>query len=395
MVPGVPVAPGESLVAQRRRGWAFFRRVAARVVAGGVGRLTLRHRVLLVSDGAGWILDRVAESIRDTLPAGLRAQVVIREWRYARRCVIHFIDRSWAWSDEPLADAQRANELVALWWHGRIDSEDEAMARALERVRRLHEWFARVQVTCRAAREAMLACDVPERKIVVLPEGVDLMRFQPARHAADRADMRRQLGVPDGAIAIGSFQKDGVGWEDGAEPKLIKGPDVLAEALIRLAGCHEIYVVIPGPARGYLRRRLSEAGVSHTAPGFVADAEIPRYYHALDLYVSPSRDEGGPAGVLESMASGVPVIATRVGMAPDLIQHGMNGFLVDVEDVDGLVACMDELIEGSDLRRAFAERGLETIRPYDWPVLGWRYAEELYRPLLNARKLSVPAGAGW
>ena len=59
-------------------------------------------------------------------------------------------------------------------------------------------------------------------------------------------------------------------------------------------------------------------------------------YHALDVYLVSSRQEGGPKAVLESMAVGVPLVTTRVGQATDLVRHGENGWMVDVEDAAGL-----------------------------------------------------------
>jgi glycosyltransferase involved in cell wall biosynthesis len=64
---------------------------------------------------------------------------------------------------------------------------------------------------------------------------------------------------------------------------------------------------------------------------------IGKLYRALDLYLVSSRQEGGPKAILESMASGIPIISTRVGQASDLIIHGQNGWLADIEDVSALV----------------------------------------------------------
>ena len=83
------------------------------------------------------------------------------------------------------------------------------------------------------------------------------------------------------------------------------------------------------------------------------------------------------------MASRVPVVSTRAGMPADMIESGVNGFLADIEDVDGLVESASELIEQPELRVLVAERGLHTVKSYDWRVLGPRYADELYRPILH------------
>ena len=60
-------------------------------------------------------------------------------------------------------------------------------------------------------------------------------------------------------------------------------------------------------------------------------------YPAIDVCLVASRDEGGPRAVLESMATRVPLVTTKVGQAADLVRHGENGWMVEPEDVDGLV----------------------------------------------------------
>jgi glycosyltransferase involved in cell wall biosynthesis len=354
--------------------------IVREAVALTVGRLALRHRLLLVTDGSGWIIERVARSIRANVPPTFRARVVQHEWTHARRSVLHFVNRSWAWADGVLAGAHPSNRVIGLWWHGRLDSKDPEMQEALARVGREHAAFARMQVTCSIGRQTMLAVGVPEEKIVVLPEGVDLRKFHPAR-SGQREEMRRKLGVPPEAIAVGCFQKDGNGWDDGTEPKLIKGPDVFVRAIALLSEHWPVHVVIPGPARGFVRAGLDRAGVSYSAPGHVPDDELTRCYHALDLYVSPSRDEGGPAGVLESMASGVAVVSSRTGMAPDMIEDGKNGRLTGIGDADAIADAAGDLIRDGALRERIVERALTTIRDYDWAVLGRRYVAELYGPV--------------
>jgi glycosyltransferase involved in cell wall biosynthesis len=95
-------------------------------------------------------------------------------------------------------------------------------------------------------------------------------------------------------------------------------------------------------------------------------------YEAIDLCLVASREEGGPRAVLESMAIGVPLVTTRVGQAVDLVRHGSNGWMVEVEDVDGLVewsahvagapAVELEAILGEGLPTALAT-SYEALRP--------------------------------
>ena len=238
-----------------------------------------------------------------------------------------------------------------------------------------------MQVTYSAGRDTLLAIGVPAAKIVTLPEGVNLRAFAPARDEQARAAVRCRLGIAQDAAVIGCFQKDGDGFGAGDRPKMIKGPDVLVDALVRVNARQPVTALLPGPARGYVVRRLAEAGVAVCAPGFMPRHDVPPLYHALDVYVSPARDEGGPAGVLEAMASGVPVVSTRAGMAVDLIDPGANGMLVDVNDAQGIADAVGDLLASADLRAALASRARTTIAAYDWPLVAASYSRELYEPL--------------
>src|SRR5438477_12249270 len=91
-------------------------------------------------------------------------------------------------------------------------------------------------------------------------------------------------------------------------------------------------LLLSGPARGYVRSGLERHGIPYVHVRPETYAGVARLYAALDAYVVPARQEGGPKSVLESMASGVPVVSTRAGQAPELIEDGVNGRLVDVED---------------------------------------------------------------
>ena len=135
---------------------------------------------------------------------------------------------------------------------------------------------------------------------------------------------------------VGSFQKDGVGWGDGQEPKLIKGPDVFLEAmeLLRIR-VPELFVLLSGPARGYVKTGLDRLGVPFKHLYVDSYPEVGQLFQALDAYIVSSRQEGGPKAVLESMASGVPLVTTRVGQAMDLVHHDVNGWMVESEDYDG------------------------------------------------------------
>jgi glycosyltransferase involved in cell wall biosynthesis len=222
---------------------------------------------------------------------------------------------------------------------------------------------------------------VPDRKVRTIPLGVDTQHFKPSSRA-EREATRESLEIPSDALCIGSFQKDGVGWGDGMQPKRVKGPDVFLETIGMLRDRFPIHVLLTGPARGYLKDGLGKLGVPFSHVYLKDFTEIPAYYGALDLYLVTSRDEGGPKGVLESMATGTPLVTTRVGMAPDIVVSGENGFMTESEDVDFLTERAGQLLESAGLREQFASKGLQTSAQYDWQTIGERYASDVYRPLM-------------
>jgi len=282
-----------------------------------------------------------------------------------------------------IKQTHHSNRIVVTVFHGHEGMGAE-MQQAMETLR---QYVPRLDVVVTASslmRGRLQALGVPETKLHLIPIGVDLDLFRPAS-TEERWQRRRRLGIPDEAICIGSFQKDGVGWGEGLEPKLIKGPDVFVETVTRLSKNYPLFVLLTGPARGYVKRRLEAAGIPYRHD-YVSDfGELPSYYHCLDLYLITSREEGGPKALLECMATGVPLVSTRVGMVADVLEDGVNGLVVDVEDVDGLLRGAVRMIEHVDFRRRAVDCGLRTVREYDWSAIVPRYYEQVYAPLLEQR----------
>jgi len=313
---------------------------AARLALGGVvGARTRRwspySRLFALGDRGGWSVDEDAEQL-EAAARRLGLPVAPARWAvFAERQAVFHSSHFEALSPRWLESSHR---LGTAYLHGRPGTRGmPEFDAAYEALRRHPGRVDRVQVTHAEMHELVLAAGVEEARVFRIPIGIDLEHFPPADESARRR-ARYELGLPETAFVVGSFQKDGVGFGEGLEPKLVKGPDVLVAVLHRLHGrVHELHVLLTGLARGYVRRELARAGVPHVHVLAGSRAELARAYHALDLYIVASRQEGGPKAVLESMATGVPVVATRVGQAAELVEPGRNGLLVDVEDVDGLV----------------------------------------------------------
>lgn len=205
--------------------------------------------------------------------------------------------------------------------------------------------------------------------------------FSPIK-VKDNLILREGFSIPAGKIIIGSYQKDGNGWGEGLEPKLIKGPDIFCDVVESLAKTKDIFVLLTGPARGYVKMRLERAGIPYHHDFLKNPHEVATYYKATDLYVVASREEGGAKQILESMASGIPVISTCVGMAPDVIVDRENGFITKVEDKEALIRKAILILEDKKLRKDIINNGLNTVKSYDWKIIASQYYEKIYKELV-------------
>jgi len=95
------------------------------------------------------------------------------------------------------------------------------------------------------------------------------------------------------------------------------------------------------------------------------------------MYLVTSREEGGPKALLESMASGIPVVSTRVGMADDL-----GGPVADMVNGQAIASLAGELLADSAARRDALAHGLETARQHDWSRVSEQLYEKVYATLL-------------
>jgi glycosyltransferase involved in cell wall biosynthesis len=335
--------------------------------------------VQFVTESADWAIRRVGEHVRDEIDKSIPGLVELTTTpsRLVDR-VVHFgSPHLWlAWG----ASMSRSNHYVASFFHGR--PEDGAnYARLIDLFLASVPRLSKIITGARIIERRLLDWGVPSQKLVRVPIGVDTRRFVPPT-AQQRIEARRKLGIPDGTVLIGSFQKDGKGWGDGSEPKLIKGPDIFVAALSRLKEMGlPVMVMLTGPARGYVKNGLDKFGIPYAHLNGEEHAGLVGCYHALDLYLVTSREEGGPMGLMESMATGVPVVSTRVGMSLDLVEQGVSGALADIEDVDGIAQRSMELLHSPNLEK-IKLRARESVKQADWGVVGAGHLEKVYSPIL-------------
>ena len=173
-------------------------------------------------------------------------------------------------------------------------------------------------------------------KAMVIPNGVDLDR---RASAIDRAHVRDRLGVPEECFLIGTMGR--------VHP--VKGHADLVAAAAKLArdGSGPFQVIIAGypvnPWATELAGLARTLGVERLVHFLGHRSDVPELLAAMDVFVLPSHSEGMPNALLEAMAAGKPVVATRVGGSAEVIRDGKNGLLVAPQDPGGLAAAIARL----------------------------------------------------
>lgn len=164
---------------------------------------------------------------------------------------------------------------------------------------------------------------------VHIPYAIDTKLFFPI---AERAELRARLGLPREAYVIGNFHRDSEGSDLG-QPKLQKCPEMLVAVVARLRERGlPVHVLLAGPRRHWIRRALIGRGIPFTfagAPGIAGDdlhanilprPRLNELYNACDLYLIPSRWEGGPQSVMEAAAARVKILSTPLGVGLDILE---------------------------------------------------------------------------
>lgn len=208
--------------------------------------------------------------------------------------------------------------------------------------------------------------------IRVIPNGVDTQMFRPAT-SEERAAARAEIGLPDDlmlALFVGhEFER--------------KGLPVAMEAL---GHAPRVGLVVVGGTPAMIRQAEELArrqGVADRVAFVGRQANVVPYYHAADVFVLPSHYESSGLVFLEALACGLPVLATPVGFAPELITDGENGYLVE-RDSAVIGSRLQELSQ-LDLSE-WRGQARRTAEEHGWPAIADRYLEllaelrELRRP---------------
>lgn len=215
---------------------------------------------------------------------------------------------------------------------------------------------------------------VDPRQTRVVYNGVDM---RPAPDESLRQECRRELGIAEGAKVVLYV---GTGFKR-------KGLPVLVDAAASLPDSHRRRTVFLAAGSGNnqeLLARVAECpGLDFRFLGRVEGTD--RLYAAADVFALPTLYDPFANSTLEALASGVPVITTRMNGVSEILHEGESALLARPGDVDSLTECLAKLLEDESLRSRLAGNGREAVRALSWEKMT-RETRQVYEEVLSVRK---------
>ncbi|MBW6503933.1 glycosyltransferase family 4 protein [bacterium] len=201
-------------------------------------------------------------------------------------------------------------------------------------------------------QEGLLRDGVVPERIHYIPNFIDPYKFYPA--AAEGKDrVKERLGIASRTLVLCSSRlvpRKGIEYLLDAWRDTIPG---FPDARLLLLG--------DGPLRNSLEASSARLGISGTARFAGRVDNVPEYLRAADLFVLPSLQEGLPNALLEAMASGAPIVATRIGGVVDIVDDGVDALLVNPEDPKGLAEAIGTMLRNKPMRERFSAAAIRKI----------------------------------
>lgn len=309
------------------------------------------HTVISVTD-VGLLAARLPPSVavhslhkRPGIDAGSFVGLTVL-LRRLRPDIVH--SRNWAAFDAVPAARLARVPVVIHGEHGREATDPHGLNRKRNRIRRLVGGLVDrfVTVSDDLRRWLIVTVGVPEEKVLRIPNGVDTIRFRDDGREA----RRRTLGIPSDTIVIGTVGrldpvKDQMGLLD-------------AFALLNGGGPPRVLVIVwDGPCRAALEARARRSDLAGQVWILGERPDVPVLLKEFDVFVLPSIAEGISNTILEAMATGLPVIATRTGGNPELVEDGVTGALVPVGEPRRLAQTLEAYLRDAHLRALHGKAG--------------------------------------
>ena len=302
--------------------------------------------------------------------------------KYFKENIIHF-GSQYMWVDW-YKHLNKKNKYVVSFFHGKYEDGPEVKEHINQFLLSVPNLSA-IITSSNIVKNRLLTWGIPKEKLFLIPIGFNPKKFHFISKDKKKY-IRKKYKIKKEEIIIGSFQKDGQGWGEGNLPKLIKGPDIFIKVIdILKKNGFLIKIFLTGPARGYMKKELNKLKIPFIHEFVDNSDDLNILYHVLDIYLITSREEGGPKGLIEAMASGVPVVSTDVGMSRDLITNSFNGHISYKKEPEQIANYIINIINNKPLRESIVRNGGKTVKDLGWDKVSALHYKKIYKPLLKIR----------
>jgi glycosyltransferase involved in cell wall biosynthesis len=255
---------------------------------------------------------------------------------------------------------------------------------------RMDRWLARrraanVCVSEAVRRDVITRLSLDPDRVRTIHNGVDLDEFRPVASHASQLALRQQLGLPLGGRIVVTVAR--LVAQKNQAVLLRIAPEILRA----VPSAHFLFVG-GGPMEESLRTLAAQLGVAESVTFLGSRDDVPDILRASDVAVLPSLKEGFSNTILESLASGLPVVASDVGGNREVVDRGVNGYIVDVDrDASGRVTAvragqlaryLKRLLADDTLRASMASAARRSAGQFDIGMMVGR-VEGLYRDVLE------------
>ena len=274
--------------------------------------------------------------------------------------------------NKKLINFDSSNKIIVFWPHLNKNLRiSKVVKKNIYKIDKIH-------TCCKQTKLDLINFGINKKKIISIPLSIDSKIFKPAK-LEEKKKLKEKYKIPNDKLVLGSFVKDGVGFGYGQNPKKIKNPQMLIKALKNIKGKKKLFFILSGPARGYIKKNLKKIGIDYFHKNCENKRELSDLYKLTDVTIINSNLEGGPYSVLESLASGVPVISTKVGLAQELIKKNYNGFLVNKMDYRNLKKKIEFIIKNQKVLNKLKGKARISINNYSIKKVGKEVSKQLYK----------------
>ena len=219
---------------------------------------------------------------------------------------------------------------------------------------------------------------VNQKSVVQVYNGVDQTLFKPG--IASLSDIEKPVFLPKKSIVIGTVGRLAAVKDQATLIRAFKC--ALETSPLGKQGM-QLVIAGDGPLRAELEILIDQLGIGEFVWMAGDRDDIPNILRLFDIFVLPSIGEGISNTILEAMATGLPIIATNVGGNPELVENGVNGYLVPCSDPEKLAEAIVKLTESSATRSAMGKASLEIVaEKFNWDSTVEKYIA-VYDELLN------------